>query len=73
MATTPIKIHELPPGRSLTADIYAYGSDTKSVTGRSLTAETNRDDVYGCNVTEALAGHYVARIYNGSVLIAVRH
>ena len=73
MATTPILIHDLPPGRTLTVDVYAAGSDTKSVTARALTAQTNRTSVYGCDITEALAGHYVCYVKNGGVVVAVRH
>lgn len=61
MASTPIEVY-YDPGKTLTVDIFPEDSDTASVTGRSLTEETNRKGFYKCNVTEALSGYYTLHI-----------
>lgn len=67
MASTPLLIiHK--PGRTLTADIYPFGSDTAIVSGVTLTEETNRKGLYIGTVTDALAGLYEVHVKLGSVV-----
>ncbi|MEQ8636894.1 hypothetical protein [Gimesia maris] len=65
MATTPIEVY-CKPGKTLTVDICARGSNTKLVTARSLTEATNRPGWYTCNVTEALSGYHTLHLYEGT-------
>jgi len=71
MATTPIEL-AWDPGKTLTIDIYPLGNDTiTAVSGRSLTEATNRDGIYGCNITEALSGYYEVHLFEGSIKLAI--
>lgn len=71
MANTTVEA-QLPPGLTLTLELYPDGSDTiANGAGDTLTEATNRHGLYTATVTEALSGYYFAVIVDGSdVLIA---
>ena len=70
MATTPIEIPGLPPGLTLTADIYPRGNDTAWQTGIALTEETNRKGTYTGTVTAAASGWVTLKFRVGTDYIA---
>ena len=57
MATQTIEF-SAPPGQTITARLFAAGSDTVVQTASSVTAATNRDGVYSATFTDAAAGVY---------------
>lgn len=57
MATQTIEF-VAPTGETITAKLYAAGSDTVAATASSVTEQTNRKGVYYASVTSTLAGVY---------------
>lgn len=57
MATQTIEF-SAPTGETITAKLYAAGSDTVAATASSVTEQTNRKGVYYAVVTSTLSGVY---------------
>lgn len=57
MATQTIEF-VAPTGETITAKLYAAGSDTVAATASSVTEQTNRKGVYYASVTSTLSGVY---------------
>ena len=57
MATQTIEF-AAPTGETITAKLYAAGSDTVAATASSVTEQTNRKGVYYAVVTSSLSGIY---------------
>lgn len=70
MATQTVEF-SAPSGQTITARLFAAGSDTLAQTASSVTEATNRDGVYSATFTDAAAGLYKLIATNaGGTLLA---
>lgn len=70
MATTPV-VFFAPPGKTLTVDLFPYGSDSVAASGKAATEATNRKGLYSISVTETISGWHTAHILESGVVIGV--
>jgi len=69
MATSPVVFWQ-PAGLTLTARVFAVGSDTQVGTDYSPTESTNRKGRYSFNVTSGIAGAHDVHVFEGATLRA---
>lgn len=69
MATSPVVFWQ-PAGLTLTARVFAVGSDTQVGTDYSPTESTNRKGRYSFDVTSGITGAHDVHVFEGSTLRA---
>lgn len=70
MATQQIEF-EAPSGMTLTAKLYASGSDTVAYTASAVTEQTNRKGVYRATFASVASGFYQLVALSGTTAVAV--